>query len=146
MNDSPRWTEVVRMLHEPSRSDLERIRELTRAEIAANRADDEIGCGNALYGLCVLLYLVGDPEDVALVHEAKFLNMDTGCMIDSFLLTMQRDRDTMMKMAVELSNDRPRIVEAIAGAFTEPVEPDSIAGPLAYLGLEYPPSRRSPER
>jgi hypothetical protein len=63
-----------------------------------------------------------------LVHEAKFLNMDTDCMIDSFLLTMQQDGVTMMKVGAELSSVRP----------AEPGGPDKIAALFSYFGLALP--------
>jgi hypothetical protein len=34
----------------------------------------------------LLLYLVGDPADVAVMWEAKHINMDTGCGFDGQFL------------------------------------------------------------
>lgn len=85
MGELPSWDTIEPLLRAPRREDLPEIRALTRKAIAANVDDPDIGCGDELYALCFLLYLVGDPEDVALVYEAKYLNMDTGSMIDSQL-------------------------------------------------------------
>jgi|SRR5579859_1719486 len=39
-----------------------------------------------LYWCALLLYLVGDPADVALMWEAKHIDMDTGCGFDAQFL------------------------------------------------------------
>jgi hypothetical protein len=81
--------DVERRLHAPAPQDLEWIRERVRAETARRRETLE-GCGDTLYALCFLLYLLGDAEDCRLIYAAKHANMDCGAMIDSGLLSMRR--------------------------------------------------------
>jgi hypothetical protein len=117
MTELPQWAVIEALLRAPDRGDLPQIRTLTHQAIAANREDDDIGCGDELYGLCFLLYLVGDAEDVVLLHEAKRLNMDTGSMIDGDLFTMRRDRETMLRAIEALPSG---IRHAVAAAFDQP--------------------------
>lgn len=125
----PIWNTIEQLLRAPNRDDLVEIRALTRQAIAANRRDDDIGCGDELYALCFLLYLVGDPEDVALVYEAKYLNMDTGSVIDAHLLTMRRDRATMLAALASLPPgvQRPHLESDLVDAFDRPIFDDSAA-------------------
>ena len=120
MTEPPPWDTVERLLRAPQREDLPEIRALTGQAMAASLEDDDIGCGDALYGLCFLLYLVGDPEDVALIYDAKHINMDTGSMIDSALLTMGRDHATMLRIVAALSETRPDLVDDLNAAFSAP--------------------------
>src|SRR5688572_17949487 len=80
--------EVARRLRMPDARELPWIRERLRNE--TRRREETGGCGDTLYALCFLIYLVGDAEDAALVHAAKYANFDCGCMIDRGLLTMRR--------------------------------------------------------
>jgi hypothetical protein len=137
MNADERWREVERMLRAPDPADLESMRALIRVEIANNRADDDIGCGDTLYGLCTLLSLLGSAEDVALVHEAKFLNMDTGAMIELDLLTMHRDRDTMMQVISALPGAAANLARDVAAAFKDPRSPKEIEAAMrGYFELD----------
>jgi hypothetical protein len=122
MTEVPRWETIEPLLRAADRNDLAQIRALVRQAIAANRDDDDIGCGDELYALCFLLYLVGDPDDALLVHEAKYLNMDTGVMIDRDLLTMRRDRDTMLRAIAALPAGvaPPLLVRDLTAAFDDP--------------------------
>ncbi|MCC6644427.1 MAG: hypothetical protein IT374_02510 [Polyangiaceae bacterium] len=126
MDETTRWSTIARWLRAPRTEDLDEIRGLTRATIAARRASPEDGCGDDLYALCFLLYLVGEPEDVVLIDDAKHLNMDTGCMIDRFLLTMRRDRRTMLGAvaAVAADADRPWLERDVTAAFDAPHDGD----------------------
>lgn len=81
--------DVERMLRTPSAHDLGSIRERIREETAARRAALE-GCGDTLYALCFLLYLVGEAEDARLIHEARTANMDCRATIDAALSSMRR--------------------------------------------------------
>jgi hypothetical protein len=119
MTEVPSWEVIAALLRAPDRKDLAQIRALTRQAITANREDDDIGCGDELYALCFLLYQVGEPEDVALVYEAKYLNMDTGVMIDQDLLTMGRDKDTMLAAVAALppAVARKNMVRDLTAAF-----------------------------
>jgi len=122
MTDVPRWDVIAPLLRASDRNDLAQIRALTRQAITANREDDDIGCGDELYALCFLLYLVGEPEDVALVYEAKYLNMDTGVTINQDLLTMRRDRETMLAAIAGLPKAaaRPNMARDLVAAFDRP--------------------------
>jgi hypothetical protein len=60
-----------------------------RREMASRREegyDLEGDLFENLYWCALLLYLVGDPADVALMWEAKHINMDTGCGFDGQFL------------------------------------------------------------
>jgi hypothetical protein len=101
------------LLAAPSAAAPDEIRALIRAEIAVVRVDLSIGCGDALYGLCGLLYLIGEPADAALIHEAKSLNHDAGAMIDRDFLTMRSDRATV------LAAIPPALARAVSAAFDD---------------------------
>ena len=140
MSEGPSWAVVERLLRVSDRRDLDEIRALTRDAIAAIQADEDRGCGDELYALCFLLYLVGDPADVALVYAAKYLNMDTGCMIAGGLLTMGRDRETMMRAidALPLAT-RPHLARDLALAFDAPLHASEAARAQtlrSYFGIE----------
>ncbi len=76
---------VAVLLSSRTDSDFPLIRALTRWEIEFVRELDD-GCGNTLYACCWLLFSSGDVADVALIWEAKMLNFDAGCTIDSAFL------------------------------------------------------------
>lgn len=61
------------------------IRSVTRAEVAGVAAARS-GCGDVLLGCCWLLFMLGDLADSALVWEAKGIDFDTYCYVDSILL------------------------------------------------------------
>ena len=60
------------------------------AEIETHRAREEGGCGDALYALCFMLFWLGNEEDYDVIVTAKESNVDTGAMIDAYMLTMRR--------------------------------------------------------
>lgn len=66
-------------------ADAPLIRELTRQEITAVH-DADSGCGDVLLVCCWLLFMLGHVEDTALVWQAKNVNFDTHCYIDSVFL------------------------------------------------------------
>lgn len=135
----PGWDEIETLLRAPSREALPRIRALTRRAIAAVRADADLGCGDELHALCFLLYLVGDAEDVLLIHRARRLNMDTGATIERDLLTMRRDRATMMGVAEAAPEQRRRrLAREIGAAFDAPdhASPEELEeGLRTYFGV-----------
>lgn len=60
-----------------------------RREMASRRQegyDLEGDLFESLYRCALLLYLIGDPADVALMWEAKHINMDAGCGFDGQFL------------------------------------------------------------
>lgn len=67
-------------------ADLPILRALIREELRARCEHD--GCGRVLLALATMLSAVGAPEDVLLVHAAKFANMDAGATIDRGLLRL----------------------------------------------------------
>lgn len=77
---------VELLLPQHSRADLPTLRALIREELQARR--EHGGCGRVLLALATMLSAVGEPEDVLLVHAAKFANMDAGASIDRGLLRM----------------------------------------------------------
>lgn len=92
-----RLSEVTRpavigaLLSEYRPEDAPLIRQLTRLEMAAVRAADD-GCGDTLLACCWLLFMLGDVADSALIWEAKNVNFDAHCSIDSvFLITAGAD-------------------------------------------------------
>jgi hypothetical protein len=93
--------------HEALREELSRLllagwdagdRPLLRALVAAEteRAREDGGCGEALLAFCYLLYRIGEPEDVFLVYDAKYADMDCGVMIDGRFLTLGRPAQEML--------------------------------------------------
>ncbi len=84
-NDVDRAALVAALLSSSTPTDAPLIRELTRHEIAAVR-DAEAGCGDVLLACCWLLFMIGEVEDAALVWNAKNLNFDAYCYIDSVFL------------------------------------------------------------
>jgi hypothetical protein len=79
---------VAALLSSFTAADAPLIRELTRQEIAAVR-DADSGCGDVLLACCWLLFMLGHVEDTALVWQAKNVNFDTHCYIDSVFLVPQ---------------------------------------------------------
>jgi hypothetical protein len=62
-------------------------REMTyRRESATPPNDDESECFEQIYWCGLLLYLIGDPADVALMWEGKQIDMDTACGFDGQFL------------------------------------------------------------
>lgn len=76
---------VTALLSSFTAADAPLIRELTRQEMAAVR-DADSGCGDVLLACCWLLFMLGHVEDTALVWQAKNVNFDTHCYIDSVFL------------------------------------------------------------
>jgi hypothetical protein len=97
--------DVERRLRAPAPADLDWIRERVRAE-TAHRRKTLAGCGDTLYALCFLLYLLGDAEDCRLVYAAKHANIDCGCMIDRGLLSMRRTF-AELKAVLDPAQDAP---------------------------------------
>ena len=78
----PKDRTVVRKYHAE-------LLDLFRNEMNFRRDDslpDEDSWFENIYWCGLLLYLVGDPEDVPLMWEAKHINMDVGCGFDSQFL------------------------------------------------------------
>jgi len=121
------------LLYAPKLADLVRVRQLAREEID-RRSDADDGCGDALLGLCFLLYLIGDAADVLLIDEAKHVNFDAGCTIDGDLYRMQRGRDEML----DAVRGRPRAATLVRAAFDAPnyATPAELEAHLrGYLGI-----------
>jgi hypothetical protein len=76
---------IAVLLSGHDQADLPLIRTITRHEIEAVRQRDD-GCGDELNACCWLLFLSGDVADSALIWEAKRINFDTGCAIDTTYL------------------------------------------------------------
>jgi hypothetical protein len=62
------------------------VRYLTQFEIEKARAEQVGGTGDVLIACCWLLFMIGQVEDSQLIWEAKELNFDTFCYIDSVFL------------------------------------------------------------
>jgi hypothetical protein len=83
-----------RLLESFSGADLPLLRALMIEETMARR--EHGGCGRVLYALATMLFALGKLEDLPLVYNAKYSNMDAGSMIDSFFLTMQQDHGAVI--------------------------------------------------
>lgn len=116
------------LLADPARADIAQVRRLTREQVDRRRADDRIGCGDDLLGLCFLLYLGGEADDVLLIDEAKHTNFDCGCTIDRDFYRMRRGREEMRAVV----RGRPRAAAIVEGAFDQPNH-DSPEAFEAYL-------------
>lgn len=77
---------VATLVSSYSAEDAPLIRALTRHQISLV---GESGCGDVLLAACWLLFMLGHVEDAALVWEAKNLNFDAHCYIDSVFLIPQ---------------------------------------------------------
>lgn len=76
---------VVALMTELQPGDLNLVRRLILFEMDRIR-DEGSGTSEVLIACCWLLFRGGDPSDASLVWQAKTLNFDTSCMIDSALL------------------------------------------------------------
>lgn len=86
--DDVRAALVASLLTGYRQSDAPLIRALTRHETESVRKAGD-GCGDVLLGCCWLLFMLGDVADSALIWEAKELNFDAYCYIDSVFLVPQ---------------------------------------------------------
>ena len=96
------------------------IRELTSFEASAVAAQPGGGCGDALYACCWLLFALGDVADSALVWQAKNLNFDCACLIDSVFLV---PRGVPATVAFARAQGIPDLAEWVAETWAgEPVD------------------------
>ncbi len=58
------------------------LRKIFRLEMEYRENDEELDYFENLYQCALLLYLIGDLNDVEIMWEAKHINMDTGCGFD----------------------------------------------------------------
>lgn len=127
---------ILAMLAKPEGADLDEVRALLRAETQVRRLEGD-GCGDTLYALCFLLYLIGDADDVLHIHDAKHVNFDAGCMIDHDFYQMRRTRDEMLAIA----RGNARLEQRVNGAFDQPNYPTfeaRVAALRAYFGVAAP--------
>jgi len=106
------------------------IRVLLRAEM--DYCSEETMMTGVLRRLCFMLYEIGEPEDLALLHEAKFgTSFDASCALDPELI---RGRDPDRGLEYYKANPLP---EADIAADLEAYnKPDSgLLSPEDYSGL-----------
>lgn len=84
-NELHRAAVIAALLSSFTPVDAPLVRALTRLEIDAVR-DGDAGCGDALLACCWLLFMIGEVGDAALIWEAKNVNFDAHCYVDSVLL------------------------------------------------------------
>ena len=127
--------DVERALRAPCPQDLGWIRERVRVE-TAHRCKTLGGCGDTLYALCFLLYLLGDAEDSRLIYAAKHANMDCGAIIDLGLLSMRRTL-AELRAALDPVQDAPllRDLESLFSHQQEELE-DLESNLRGYFGLD----------
>jgi hypothetical protein len=127
--------EVERRLRAPARGEVDWVRERVRAETARRR--EAGGCGDNLYALCFLLYLVGDARDSRLIFAARRANMDCGAMIDLGLLSMRRPASEL-KAALDPVADA-LLLRELDSLFSNPGEVDEAETNLrGYFRLTQP--------
>lgn len=85
INNRDRAALVATLISSFTPEDRPLVRHLTSLEIKAVRDADE-GCGDTLLACCWLLFMLGEVVDAALVWEAKNVNFDTHCYVDSVFL------------------------------------------------------------
>lgn len=125
--------EVERKLFAPNPRDLPWVRERIRALIAQRSAALE-GCGDTLYALCFLLYLLGDAEDARLIYAAKRANMDCAAMIDAGLLSMRRTLPEL-RAALNPAQDAALLAE-LQSVFADPDSLEELEDNLrGYFGV-----------
>lgn len=83
--DDVRAALVATLLSSRRPDDTPVLRELTRLEIESVDAAGD-GCGDVLLACCWMLFLHGDISDSDLIRQAKDLNFDTYCYIDTVFL------------------------------------------------------------
>ena len=115
--------DVERKLGAPDRRDLAWVRERVREE-TERRGTAGSGCGDTLYALCVLLFLLGDAEDARLIHAAKSANMDCGVIIDAGLLSMRRTL-AELRAVLDPAGDA-ELLEALESVFSFPDELENL--------------------
>jgi hypothetical protein len=126
--------EVERKLHAPDARDLAWVRERVRA-LTALRSEHLDGCGDTLYALCFLLYLLGEAEDARLIYAAKCANMDCGATLDAGLLSMRRTLPEL-RAALDPARDAA-LLSALESVFEDPDELAELASNLRrYFGVD----------
>jgi hypothetical protein len=109
------------------------VRAQVRAETSRRRETLE-GCGDRLYALCFLLYLLGEAVDSRLIYAAKRANMDCGAMIDAGLLAMRRTLPELRE-ALDPARDA-ELLERLESLFSHPEELEDVErNLLGYFGL-----------
>jgi hypothetical protein len=113
--------EVAALLwREHDARDLPLVRALVAVETA--QALEYDGCTGTLQALAYLLYRLGAEYDVVAIWAAKTANFDAGCMLDARLLTMGRDRATMLAFVDAdpgLALRHPGLREALVAAYAD---------------------------
>jgi hypothetical protein len=113
--------EVVALLwREHDARDLLLVRALVTVETALALEYD--GCSGTLQALAFLLYRLGAEYDVLAIWGAKTANFDAGCMLDARLLTMGRDRGTMLAFVdadATIGLRHPGLREALVAAYRD---------------------------
>jgi len=124
--------EVERRLRAADPADLAWVRARIEAETARREAAGG-GCGDTLYALAFLLYLVGEATDARRIRAAKHANFDCGCTIDRQLLTMRRKLDEL-RAALDPVHDGKLLAE-IAAVIADPDHDDLEGGLRRYFGI-----------
>lgn len=96
--DAARAAAVATLLTSRSPSDVPLIRELTRFEMERRAAG--AGFDDGLLACCYLLFMTGKAPEGALVWEAKELDFDSHCYIDSGFL-IPEGIDATIRFATE---------------------------------------------
>jgi hypothetical protein len=126
--------DVERRLHTLDPRDLVWARDRVRQE-TTRRLNGLDGCGDTLYALCFLLYMLGDAEDSRLIHAAKRANMDCGAMIDAGMLSMRR---TLAELRAALDPvEDARLLTDLESLFSRPEDLENVESNLrSYFGLD----------
>jgi len=108
------------------------IRKLLKEEIENEQNVEDHEC---LRVLCFLLFSIGNVEDCELIWEAKMLNMDTGCMIDTVLLCGAGYEKTLAYIENRTGFDKMRmfLTEYLGGEFDKH---EVIGDFKSYYGIE----------
>ena len=115
----------------PGASHLPTIRTLLDEEIENLR---DGGPHEYLRALCVLLWANGDPQDAPRIAEAKFLDFDAGCMVDSEFLVCGSLEATRQSLATSERNSAAAALQWVS-RFEEPTQKESaqkMASELRY--------------
>jgi hypothetical protein len=129
---------VELLLPQYSHADLPVLRALIREETHAR--EEHGGCGRVLLALATMLSAVGAPEDVLLVHAARFANMDAGVAIGRGLLRMGSREELAAAVRHQLERQPQlstlkRVLEDLDEAFSDGATHDE-ALERARNGLE----------
>jgi hypothetical protein len=95
--------------------------------------------GNALLrGLCALLWSAQQPADAALIAQAKFIDMDSGAMVDADFLLCGDGAAVQAALAKAATPSAAKALATLKDHANRPVFSEKLAAEQAFYGIEAP--------